>query len=257
VADRLTAARFLRRVQTANRAAEQQRTAAANDPATRAAAWRAKFADSRKELKEYFEEAEERRLLDALQRALDYAVIAAAFVPGVGLAISGLIELGNAGISVYRGNYIDAAVRGVFALPGVIQAGKAVGRLASRGLRSLGRGATAVVRAGRMGTGVRASSRAFVGCFVAGTLVIVPRGADESVPTSLAGFGPVASGVGKDSDGRWWLYAGFGVLVLAGAVWWALRRREEHEDQLDPAAAVVRAARQLGWHYELVGLRLA
>ena len=163
VADRLTAATFLRRVQTANRAAEQARSAAANAPATRAAAWRAKSTDSRKGLKEYFEEAEEVRLLDALQRALDYAAIAAAFIPGFGWAISIGIELGNAGISVYRGNLIDAGARAVFTVAGPLAAKGATKVLgaAGRGILSVGRKAAAS-RAGQfVAGGVRLACRGF------------------------------------------------------------------------------------------------
>jgi len=93
----------------------------------------------------------ERRLLDALQRALDYAAIAAAFIPGFGWMVSACIELGNAGISVYRGNLIDAGARAVFTVAGPLAAKGAtkVLGLAGRGLRGFARAAASRARWGQ------------------------------------------------------------------------------------------------------------
>jgi len=101
--------------------------------------------------------------LDALQRALDYAAIAAAFIPGFGWGISVAIELGNAGISVYRGNLIDAGARAVFTVAGPLAAKGATKVLgaAGRGILSVGRKAAAS-RAGQFVAGsVRLSCRGF------------------------------------------------------------------------------------------------
>ena len=53
---------------------------------------RPKSTDTRKGLKEHFEEPEKQRLLDALQTAVNVVAIGRAFIPGFGLVISAGIE---------------------------------------------------------------------------------------------------------------------------------------------------------------------
>ena len=205
--------------------AELHRLQEKHKPENRHAKWTRDAETYRRQILDAVRKLQRQERLEKIQFALGIASTVLMFFGPTGLIISAGLDLINGSISLVRGNYLDA---GLCFLGALGRGAKAVSayrrgvRLLASGARATGR---AVVRARLLGRRGLCKVIARIGCFVPGTLVIVPPGFSVYRDALPQGALDDSAQVLPAGWNRTWLTLAGASLILAGAGWRVLRRR--------------------------------